>query len=143
SGRLNALGFVIYPGKVSGADCFRIGTIGRIFPDDVRALLRAVEICSQDLLAPARSGSRPASEVSGASETWIWMGKGSKKSNSNSAAGCKIIGLSIPQTRRRPGHVPADGRTLVGLRPVVALRRAAGPRRRKSRESVMGFLAGI
>jgi len=42
-GRLNDLGFVIYPGKVSGADCFRIGTIGRIFPDDVRDLLRAVE----------------------------------------------------------------------------------------------------
>ena len=40
---LNELGFVIYPGKVSGADCFRIGTIGRIFPDDVRDLLRAVE----------------------------------------------------------------------------------------------------
>src|SRR5262245_45595796 len=33
----------VYPGKVSRADCFRIGTIGRIFPDDVRDLLRAVE----------------------------------------------------------------------------------------------------
>jgi 2-aminoethylphosphonate-pyruvate transaminase len=53
--RLNELGFVIYPGKVSGADCFRIGTIGRIFPDDVRALLRAVETCCHDLLAPARA----------------------------------------------------------------------------------------
>jgi 2-aminoethylphosphonate-pyruvate transaminase len=41
--RLNDLGFVIYPGKVSGADCFRIGTIGRIFSDDVRALLRVIE----------------------------------------------------------------------------------------------------
>jgi 2-aminoethylphosphonate-pyruvate transaminase len=43
SDRLNDLGFVIYPGKVSRADCFRIGTIGRIFPEDVRDLLRAVE----------------------------------------------------------------------------------------------------
>jgi 2-aminoethylphosphonate-pyruvate transaminase len=51
-GRLNDLGFVIYPGKVSGADCFRIGTIGRIFPDDVRALLRAVEFCCQEFMAP-------------------------------------------------------------------------------------------
>ena len=34
-----------------------------------------------------RSGSRPASEVSGASETSIWMGKGSKKSKANWAAG--------------------------------------------------------
>ncbi len=41
--RLNDLGFVIYPGKVSRADCFRIGTIGRVFPEDVRDLLRAVE----------------------------------------------------------------------------------------------------
>jgi 2-aminoethylphosphonate-pyruvate transaminase len=53
SRRLNDLGFVIYPGKVSGADCFRIGTIGRIFPGDVRALVRAVEICCQGVLAPA------------------------------------------------------------------------------------------
>jgi 2-aminoethylphosphonate-pyruvate transaminase len=53
--RLNHLGFVIYPGKVSGADCFRIGTIGRIFPDNVRALLRAIAICSRSLLAPARA----------------------------------------------------------------------------------------
>jgi 2-aminoethylphosphonate-pyruvate transaminase len=33
---------VIYPGKVSNADCFRIGNIGRIFPSDVRALLAAI-----------------------------------------------------------------------------------------------------
>ena len=33
---------MIYPGKVSDADCFRIGTIGRIFPEDVRRLLIAI-----------------------------------------------------------------------------------------------------
>jgi 2-aminoethylphosphonate-pyruvate transaminase len=60
SGRLKELGFVIYPGKVSGANCFRIGTIGRIFPDDVRALLRAVEICYQELLATAPTRPPPA-----------------------------------------------------------------------------------
>lgn len=37
--RLSDRGFVIYPGKVSDADCFRIGTIGHVAPDDVRALL--------------------------------------------------------------------------------------------------------
>ncbi len=41
--RLNAMGFVIYPGKVSNADCFRIGNIGRIFESDVSALLRAIK----------------------------------------------------------------------------------------------------
>jgi len=35
--------FVIYPGKVSDADCFRIGHIGRIFAPDVQALLAAIE----------------------------------------------------------------------------------------------------
>lgn len=39
---LNDRGYVIYPGKVSNADCFRIGNIGRIFPADVRDLLCAI-----------------------------------------------------------------------------------------------------
>jgi 2-aminoethylphosphonate-pyruvate transaminase len=40
--RLNERDAVIYPGKVSDADCFRIGNIGRIFPADVKALLAAI-----------------------------------------------------------------------------------------------------
>ncbi|MEX2306007.1 MAG: 2-aminoethylphosphonate--pyruvate transaminase [Pirellulales bacterium] len=40
--RLSEKGFLIYPGKVSNAECFRIGTIGRIFPRDIRALLGAI-----------------------------------------------------------------------------------------------------
>ncbi len=40
--RLSELGFVIYPGKVSHAECFRIGTIGHIFPRDVQALVEAI-----------------------------------------------------------------------------------------------------
>jgi len=39
---LNDLGYVIYPGKVGDADCFRIGHIGRLFPSDMRALVRAI-----------------------------------------------------------------------------------------------------
>ncbi len=42
-GRLNTQGWTIYPGKVSDADCFRIGTIGRIFPRDIENLLLAIE----------------------------------------------------------------------------------------------------
>ena len=41
--QLNQRDFVIYPGKVSNADCFRIGNIGHIFEEDVRALLAAIE----------------------------------------------------------------------------------------------------
>lgn len=40
--RLNERDLVIYPGKVSNADCFRIGNIGRLFESDVRALLAAI-----------------------------------------------------------------------------------------------------
>ena len=40
--RLNGRGYVIYPGKVSQAECFRIGTIGRIFESDVNDLLAAL-----------------------------------------------------------------------------------------------------
>lgn len=42
--RLAAQRMVIYPGKVSHADCFRIGTIGQIFPEQVEALVRAIEL---------------------------------------------------------------------------------------------------
>lgn len=40
--RLKAQGFVIYPGKVSQADCFRIGNIGDVTPKRVRDLLAAM-----------------------------------------------------------------------------------------------------
>jgi 2-aminoethylphosphonate-pyruvate transaminase len=40
--RLSDKGFIIYPGKISQADTFRIGSIGRIFEADIRALLAAI-----------------------------------------------------------------------------------------------------
>ncbi|MBN1346623.1 MAG: 2-aminoethylphosphonate--pyruvate transaminase [Phycisphaerae bacterium] len=47
--RLNDKGYVIYPGKVSNADCFRIGHIGRLFVSDMRDLLRAVRETVEEL----------------------------------------------------------------------------------------------
>ena len=41
--RLKAQGFVIYPGKVTGIDSFRIGTIGHVFPEDIDRLIVAIE----------------------------------------------------------------------------------------------------
>jgi 2-aminoethylphosphonate-pyruvate transaminase len=35
-------GMVIYPGKVTKADCFRIGTIGNLFPEDIKNLISAI-----------------------------------------------------------------------------------------------------
>lgn len=42
-------GLVIYPGKLTGVDCFRIGSIGRLFPSDMRALVRGVEDVLRDM----------------------------------------------------------------------------------------------
>lgn len=37
--KLAERGMVIYPGKVTNAQCFRVGHIGHIFPDDTRELI--------------------------------------------------------------------------------------------------------
>jgi 2-aminoethylphosphonate-pyruvate transaminase len=41
--RLSDKGMVIYPGKLTEVDCFRIGNIGRIFKSDIESLLTAIE----------------------------------------------------------------------------------------------------
>ncbi|XP_013384389.2 uncharacterized protein LOC106154550 isoform X1 [Lingula anatina] len=46
--RLNEKGLVIYPGKVLDSDCFRIGNIGHLFPDDMTHLLQCIkEVCQE------------------------------------------------------------------------------------------------
>ena len=40
--RLSDKGFIVYPGKISQADTFRIGSIGRLLESDMRALLLAI-----------------------------------------------------------------------------------------------------
>jgi 2-aminoethylphosphonate-pyruvate transaminase len=47
--RLWALGFAIYPGKLSHESCFRIGTIGRITATDIEALLEAIRGVLRDM----------------------------------------------------------------------------------------------
>jgi 2-aminoethylphosphonate-pyruvate transaminase len=47
--KLNDLGLVIYPGKVSNADCFRIGHIGALDPADSENLLKAIDTVCQDM----------------------------------------------------------------------------------------------
>ncbi|MFK3705795.1 2-aminoethylphosphonate--pyruvate transaminase [Raoultella sp. BIGb0138] len=41
--QLKEQGFVIYPGKVSQSDCFRIGNIGEVYDADITALLTAID----------------------------------------------------------------------------------------------------
>lgn len=47
--RLAGEGFVIYPGKVGNAACFRVGTIGRIYPDDLFDFVETVQIVLSDM----------------------------------------------------------------------------------------------
>jgi len=36
-------GFVLYPGKISQADTFRIGNIGEVYPHDIERLIDVVK----------------------------------------------------------------------------------------------------
>ena len=47
--RLKDLGYVIYPGKLTVADSFRIGCIGRLDQDHMRGALAAVEAVCKDM----------------------------------------------------------------------------------------------
>ncbi len=46
---LSDRGMIIYPGKISQVDLFRIGSIGRIFESDVQALLASIQGALNDL----------------------------------------------------------------------------------------------
>ena len=48
--RLNERGFVIYPGKVGNANCFRIGCIGRLFPADMQNLVNAMRVTLGEMI---------------------------------------------------------------------------------------------
>src|SRR4030095_768939 len=50
--RLSDKGFIIYPGKISQANTFRIGSIGRIFPSDIEGLLSAIRIVLGEMRLP-------------------------------------------------------------------------------------------
>ncbi len=52
--KLNNRGFVIYPGKLGKTDAFRIGNIGQLFSEDIKALLTAVkEVMEEECIAIA------------------------------------------------------------------------------------------
>ncbi|XP_077870260.1 bifunctional phosphonoacetaldehyde hydrolase/aminoethylphosphonate transaminase-like [Saccoglossus kowalevskii] len=47
--RLNDKDQVIYPGKVTTADCFRIGNIGHLYPEDMTNLISCIEEVCRDM----------------------------------------------------------------------------------------------
>merc|ERR1711981_725792 len=50
--RLSELDQVIYPGKVTDADTFRIGNIGHVFPEDMRHLIVCIKKVLQEMKVP-------------------------------------------------------------------------------------------
>ena len=50
--RLSDMGQVIYPGKVTEVDCFRIGNIGKLFPEDMTHLLECIKQVCADMGVP-------------------------------------------------------------------------------------------
>ena len=44
---LKQAGFVIYPGKVTDLNCFRIGNIGEVYLEDIERLLKAISAYRQ------------------------------------------------------------------------------------------------
>lgn len=45
---LKANGFVIYPGKISDLNCFRIGNIGEIYQADIKALIQVIQAYTEE-----------------------------------------------------------------------------------------------
>ena len=53
--RVAEKGFLLYPGKISKADTFRIGNIGRLFPADMRAVVYAIREALVEMGVPIHS----------------------------------------------------------------------------------------
>ena len=55
---LKKQGFVIYPGKVTDYQCFRIGNIGEVYPEDIDRLIHSIEAycISFDIMQMNRNG---------------------------------------------------------------------------------------
>jgi 2-aminoethylphosphonate-pyruvate transaminase len=66
--RLSDKGYVIYPGKLSRVDCFRIGHVGRLSPADMTDLAHAIRTTLRELnikLTPAAGMAAEPSAVVG------------------------------------------------------------------------------
>lgn len=58
--RLSSLGFLIYPGKLTVADSFRIGCIGHLGEAEIRQALGAIETVLDDMGVTERGPATPA-----------------------------------------------------------------------------------
>ncbi|HSD34002.1 MAG TPA: 2-aminoethylphosphonate--pyruvate transaminase, partial [Alphaproteobacteria bacterium] len=60
--RLSRRGFVIYPGKLTVADSFRIGCIGRLGAAEMRGALDAIRAVLRDMGVKSGAPARAAAE---------------------------------------------------------------------------------
>lgn len=58
---LSSRGMVIYPGKLAGLNCFRIGTIGQLSCDDIDQLLQSIREVMQ-VMSASKCIERPSGE---------------------------------------------------------------------------------
>ncbi len=63
--RLSEQCLVIYPGKVTDANCFRIGTIGHLFPDDMQSLVAAIGRTLEAMGIDSPRAARPGAATLG------------------------------------------------------------------------------
>ena len=60
--RLSAKGYIIYPGKLTVADSFRIGCIGRLGAPEMRGALDAIRAVLKELGVESGAPARAAAE---------------------------------------------------------------------------------
>lgn len=53
-GKLSERGFIIYPGKLTQVNTFRIGNIGRLLPQDLEQLVAAIAVVLDEMGIPAK-----------------------------------------------------------------------------------------
>ena len=61
--RMSGAGYVIYPGKLTAAESFRIGCIGRLGPDEMRGALEAIRATLREMGVVNCAPAAPASEA--------------------------------------------------------------------------------
>ena len=60
---LKERGYVIYPGKLTVADSFRIGCIGRLYPEHMRGALAAIREILDEMGVRSLKAARPREET--------------------------------------------------------------------------------
>ena len=119
--RLKDRGYVIYPGKLTVADSFRIGCIGRLYPEHMRGALAAIrEVLRRNGGQQRRPGQ--GGGVRGAHELTIRAGRRRGSPSTAAATACRDepdrgglhrrLGAGLYRARDRAGLAPNFARLM-------------------------------